>query len=48
MTHIVRISRLRFQDTKKIMAPEIRRKSFGTFEKQAPWERQMTTGGRAE
>ena len=28
--------RLRFEDTKKIMSPEIRPKSFGTFEKQAP------------
>ena len=28
--------RLRFEDTKRIMAPEIRPKSFGTFEKQAP------------
>ena len=25
-----------FEDTKRIMAPEIRPKSFGTFEKQAP------------
>ena len=28
--------RLRFDDTKRIMSPEIRPKSFGTFEKQAP------------
>ena len=28
--------RLRFEDTKRIIAPEIRPKSFGTFEKQAP------------
>ena len=28
--------RLRFEDTKRIMAPEICPKSFGTFEKQAP------------
>ena len=28
--------RLRFEDTKSIMAPEMRPKSFGTFEKQAP------------
>ena len=28
--------RLRFEDTKRIMAPEIHPKSFGTFEKQAP------------
>ena len=27
---------LRFEDTKRIMSPEIRPKSFGTFEKQAP------------
>jgi len=27
--------RLRFEDTKRIMSPEIRSKSFGTFEKQA-------------
>ena len=27
---------LRFEDTKRIMASEIRPKSFGTFEKQAP------------
>ena len=30
------LRRLRFEDTKKIMSPEIRPKSFGTFEKQAP------------
>ena len=28
--------RLRFEDTKKVMSPEMRTKSFGTFEKQAP------------
>ena len=28
--------RLRFEDTKRIMSPEIRPISFGTFEKQAP------------
>ena len=28
--------RLRLEDTKRIMSPEIRPKSFGTFEKQAP------------
>ena len=28
--------RLRFEDTKRIMSPEIRPKSFGTFEEQAP------------
>ena len=28
--------RLRFEDTKRIMSPEIRPKCFGTFEKQAP------------
>ena len=28
--------RLRFEDTKRIMSLEIRPKSFGTFEKQAP------------
>ena len=28
--------RLRFEDTKRIMSPEIRPKSFGTLEKQAP------------
>ena len=35
-----RASRLfRFEDTKRIMSPEIRPKSFGTFEKQAPeWD----------
>ena len=27
--------RLRFEDTKRIMSPEMRPKSFGTFEKQA-------------
>ena len=27
--------RLRFEDTKRVMAPEIRPKRFGTFEKQA-------------
>ena len=31
---------LRFQDTKRIMSPEIRPKSFGTFEKQAPGQRE--------
>ena len=30
------LRRLRFEDTKRIMSPEIRPKSFGTFEKQAP------------
>ena len=30
--------RLRFEDTKSIRAPEMRPKSFGTFEKQAPGE----------
>ena len=29
-------TRLCFEDTKKIMSPEIRPKSFGTFEKRAP------------
>ena len=28
--------RLRFEHTKRIMSPEIRPKSFGTFEKRAP------------
>ena len=28
--------RLRFEDTKRIMLPEIRPKSFGAFEKQTP------------
>ena len=28
--------RLRFEDSKRIMSPEIRPKRFGTFEKQAP------------
>ena len=28
--------RLRFEDTKRIMSPEIRPKSFGTFDKRAP------------
>ena len=28
--------RLRFKDTKIIMSPELRPKSFGTFEKRAP------------
>ena len=28
--------RLRFEDTKRIVSPEIRPKRFGTFEKQAP------------
>ena len=31
--------RLRFEDTKRIMAPEIRPKSSGTFEKLAPGAR---------
>ena len=30
------LRRLRFEDTKRIISPEIRPKSFGTFEKQAP------------
>ena len=28
--------RLRFEDTKRIMSPEMRPKTFGTFEKRAP------------
>ena len=32
--------RLRFEDTKRIMSPEIRPKSFGTFKKRAPDVRQ--------
>ena len=28
--------RLRFEDAKRIMSPEMRPKSFGTFEKRAP------------
>ena len=28
--------RLHFEDTKRIMSPEMRKKSFGTFEKRAP------------
>ena len=31
--------RLRFEDAKRIMSPEIRPKSFGTFEKRAPGPR---------
>ena len=31
--------RLRFEDTKRIMLPEIRPKRFGAFEKQAPGHR---------
>ena len=31
--------RLRFEDTKRILSPEMRPKSFGTFEKQAPGAR---------
>ena len=31
--------RLRFEETKRIMSPEIRPKSFGTFEKQGPGAR---------
>ena len=31
--------RLRFEDTKRIMSPEMHPKSFGTFEKQAPGPR---------
>ena len=30
--------RLHFEDTKRIMSPDLRPKSFGTFEKQAPAE----------
>ena len=33
----LRVSRrLHFEDTKRIMSPEMRPKSFGTFEKRAP------------
>ena len=35
--------RLRFEDTKRIMSPEIRPKSFGTFEKRAPDPSMMLT-----
>ena len=35
--------RLRFEDTKRIMSPETRPKSFGTFEKQAPGRHNTTT-----
>ena len=35
--------RLCFEDTKKIMLPEIRPKSFGTFEKQAPHSRHIVS-----
>ena len=38
--------RLRFEDTKRIMSPEIRPKRFGTFEKQAPGL-QIRAGQRA-
>ena len=34
--------RLRFKDTERIMSPEIRPKSFGTFEKQAPGLKSFT------
>ena len=37
--------RLRFEDTKRTMSPEIRPKSFGTFEKQAPVLQQETREG---
>ena len=30
------LRRLRFEDTKRIMSPDIRPKRFGTFKKQAP------------
>ena len=36
--------RLRFEDTKRIISPEIRPKSFGTFEKRAPWALIYTDG----
>ena len=36
---------LRFEDTKRIMSPEIRPKSFGTFEKRAPASFQIQNGG---
>ena len=39
MTKFRASRRLRFEDTKRIMSPEIRPKSFGTFEKQAPGAR---------
>ena len=32
--------RLRFEDTKRIMSPEMRPKSFGTFEKRVPVARE--------
>ena len=35
--------RLTFEDTKRIMSPEMRPKSFGTFEKQAPKLTKHTT-----
>ena len=37
--------RLRFEDTKRIMSPEIRPKSFGTFEKQAPGLNPLSRAG---
>ena len=38
--------RLRFEDTKRIISPEIRPKSFGTFEKQAPGFESIHPGQR--
>ena len=36
---------LRFEDTKRIMSPEMRPKSFGTFEKQAPGQARCLNAG---
>ena len=36
--------RLSFKDTKRIMSPEMRPKSFGTFEKQAPGQAKSEYG----
>ena len=35
--------RLRFEDTKRIMSPEVRPKSFGTFEKRAPGQQSLSS-----
>ena len=36
--------RLRFEDTRRIMSPEMRPKIFGTFEKRAPRSRKQELG----
>ena len=39
--------RLRFEDTKRIMSPEIHPKSFGTFEIPGPWSSNIVSATTA-